>query len=70
MQQFNRTYGTEADSLRAWQALAHVVGLAPIPETLEACRAVRARFVSCEFGVADGFAVARGRVRRRSQTFM
>lgn len=38
--QFNETYGTEVDSLRSWQALAQVIGIDPIPETLEVCQAV------------------------------
>jgi hypothetical protein len=36
--QFNEIYGTDADSLHAWQNLCHVLDISPIPENLKECR--------------------------------
>jgi hypothetical protein len=36
--QFNEMYGTDADSLNAWQDLCRVLDISPIPENLQECR--------------------------------
>jgi len=36
--QFNEIYGTDADSLNAWQNLCRVLDISPIPENLKGCR--------------------------------
>jgi hypothetical protein len=38
---FNRIYGVDANSLIGWQALCQAVRVDPIPSTLEDCRKVR-----------------------------
>lgn len=40
-QQFNDYYGTDVDNIASWQKLCRRLGVEPIPEGLQACRAVR-----------------------------
>jgi hypothetical protein len=41
-QQFNSIYGTDVNSIESWQTLCRVLGIAPMPEGLHACRGVSA----------------------------
>lgn len=38
--QFNSIYGTDVNSLQAWQGLCHVLNIAPVPAALNECRQV------------------------------
>jgi hypothetical protein len=38
--QFNGTYGTEVNSVASWQTLCRVLGISPVPTTLEECQRV------------------------------
>ncbi|KZP03919.1 hypothetical protein FIBSPDRAFT_844491 [Athelia psychrophila] len=39
-QQFNDYYGTDVDNIASWQKLCRRLGVEPIPEGLQACRAI------------------------------
>lgn len=36
--EFNKIYGTDENDLGSWQALCRVLGIAPVPTTLQECR--------------------------------
>ena len=38
--QFNSTYGTDVNSVASWQSLCRVLGISPVPPTLEECQSV------------------------------
>lgn len=39
--QFNAIYGEDEHSIYPWQMLCQVLGVSPIPESIEECKAVR-----------------------------
>ena len=38
--QFNSTYGTDVASVTSWQSLCRVLGVSPVPTTLDECKKV------------------------------
>ncbi len=41
VEQFNHTYGRDANDLAAWQHLCNALGVDCVPETVEDCKQVR-----------------------------
>ena len=42
--QFNSFYGTNGESLETWVGLATIIGISPIPDTLNKCREVHSTY--------------------------
>lgn len=41
--QFNSIYGTDVESVTSWQCLCRVLGISPVPTTLDECKKVGLR---------------------------
>ncbi len=47
VQQFNHTFGTNAEDLASWQKLCEIIQIDPIPDKLKQCRRVRLSSSHC-----------------------